>query len=41
MLTKEEWTKGPGPFNAVKGLAWYTYGSRTGRGTGGSPWIAG
>ena len=34
MLTTEEWTKGPGTPPAVKGLVWYTDGSRLWRGTG-------
>jgi len=29
MLTKEEWNRGPGTTPAVKGLVWYTDGSRT------------
>jgi hypothetical protein len=28
MLTREEWTKGPGSPPVVKGLIWYTDGSR-------------
>jgi ribonuclease HI len=36
MLTREEWTNGPGPPPVVKGLVCYTDGSRTqGRGGGG------
>jgi hypothetical protein len=36
MLTREEWSKGPGSPPVVKGLVWYTNGSRTqGRGGGG------
>jgi hypothetical protein len=40
MLTREEWTKGPGSPPAVKGLVWYTDGSRTqgGGGRGRSLW---
>jgi ribonuclease HI len=34
MLTREEWTRGPGTPPAVKGLIWYTDGSRTAEGTG-------
>ena len=29
VLTKEEWTRGPGTPPAVKELVWYTDGSRT------------
>jgi hypothetical protein len=37
MLTREEWTKGPGSLPVVKGLVWYTDGSRTwGVGGGGA-----
>jgi hypothetical protein len=32
MLNREEWTKGPGSPPVVKGLVWYTDGSRTQRG---------
>ena len=32
MLAREEWTRSPGTPPAVKGLAWYTDGSRTGVG---------
>ena len=28
MVTREEWTKGPGSPPVVKGLIWYTDGSR-------------
>ena len=34
MLTREEWTSGPGTPPAVKGLVWFTGGSRTAEGTG-------
>jgi hypothetical protein len=34
MLTTEEWTRGPGTPLAVKGLVWFTDGSRTAEGTG-------
>jgi hypothetical protein len=34
MLTREEWTCGPGTPLAVKGLVWFTDGSRTAEGTG-------
>jgi hypothetical protein len=34
MLTREEWTRGPGTPPAVKGLVWFTDGSRTAEGTG-------
>ena len=34
MLTREEWTKGPGTPPLVKGLVWFTEGSRTVEGTG-------
>jgi len=34
MLTREEWTKGPGTPSVVKGLVWFTDGSRTAEGTG-------
>jgi ribonuclease HI len=33
MLTREEWTRGPGTPPAVKGLVWFTDGSRTAEGT--------
>ena len=36
MLTREEWTKGPGSLLVVKGLVWYTDGSRTQGGTAGA-----
>jgi len=34
MLARQEWTRSPGTPSAVKGLAWYTDGSRTAEGTG-------
>jgi len=34
MLTREEWTKATGASPAVRGLVWFTDGSRTGEGTG-------
>jgi ribonuclease HI len=34
MLTREEWTRGPETPPAVKGLVWFTDGSRTAEGTG-------
>jgi ribonuclease HI len=34
MLAREEWTRGPGTPPVVKGLVWYTDGSRTVEGTG-------
>jgi hypothetical protein len=34
VLTREEWTRGPRTPPAVKGLIWYTDGSRTQRGIG-------
>ena len=34
MLTREEWTRGPGAPPVVKGLVWFTGGSRTKGGTG-------
>jgi ribonuclease HI len=34
MLTRGEWTRGPGNPSAVKGLVWFTDGSRTAEGTG-------
>jgi hypothetical protein len=34
ILTRGEWTKGPGSPSVFKGLIWYTDGSRTQRGTG-------
>ena len=34
MLTREEWTRGPRNPPAVKGLVWFTDGSRTVEGTG-------
>jgi len=37
MFTKEEWTRGSGTPPAVKGLVWYTDGSRT-RWVGGGAW---
>jgi hypothetical protein len=33
MLTREEWTSGPGAPPTVKGLAWFMDGSRTVEGT--------
>jgi len=33
VLTREEWTRGPGTPPAVKGLVWFTDGSRTAEGT--------
>jgi hypothetical protein len=36
MLTREEWTKGPGSPPVVKGLVWYTDGSRTQVGSAGA-----
>jgi len=33
MLTTQEWTRGPGT-PAVKGLVWFTDGSRAAEGTG-------
>jgi hypothetical protein len=33
MLTREEWTRGPRTTPVVKGLVWYTDGSRTAEGT--------
>jgi hypothetical protein len=39
MLTREEWTRGPGTRPIVKGLIWFTNGSRMVEGTGaGSFW---
>ena len=34
VLTREEWTRGPGTPSAIKGLVWFTDGSRTTEGTG-------
>jgi ribonuclease HI len=34
MLTREDWTRGPGIPPMVKGLIWFTDGSRTAEGTG-------
>jgi hypothetical protein len=34
MLAREEWTRSPGTPPVVKGLVWYTDGSRTAEGTG-------
>jgi len=34
MLTREEWTRGPGTPPAVKGLVWFTGGYRTVQGIG-------
>jgi hypothetical protein len=34
MLTREEWTRNPGTPPVVKGLVWFTDGSRTEDGTG-------
>jgi len=34
MLTREEWTRGPATPPVVKGLVWFTDGSRTAKGTG-------
>jgi hypothetical protein len=44
MLTREEWTKGPGSLPVAKGLVWYTDGSRMQGGGGGAesvgnPWV--
>jgi hypothetical protein len=36
MLNREEWTKGPGSPPVVKGLVWYTDGSRTQEGRSGA-----
>jgi hypothetical protein len=48
MLTREEWTKKPGSPPVVKGLVWYTDGSRAQGGGGGqgpesmgNPWVGG
>jgi hypothetical protein len=42
MLTREEWTKGPGSPPVVKGLIWYTDGSRMqGPESKGNPWVGG
>jgi len=37
MLTRQEWTRGPGTPPVVKGLVWFTDGSRAKERTGG--WI--
>ena len=34
MLAREEWTRDPGTLSMVKGLIWFTDGSRTAEGTG-------
>jgi len=34
MLTREEWTRGPGTSPVVKGVVWFTDGSRIKEGTG-------
>ena len=34
MLAREDWTRSPGTPSAVKGLVWFTDGSRTAEGTG-------
>jgi len=34
MLTGEEWTRGPRTPSVVKGIVWFTDGSRTAEGTG-------
>jgi hypothetical protein len=34
MLAREEWTRGPGTPSMVKGIVWFTDGSRTVKGTG-------
>lgn len=34
MLSREEWTRGPGTPSTVKGLVWYPDGSRARRGNG-------
>jgi len=39
MLTREEWTRSPGTPPVVKGLVWFTDGSRTEEGTG--AWVFG
>lgn len=48
VLTREEWTKGSGSPPVLKGLFWYTNGSRTRGGGGGlrpesvgNPWVGG
>jgi hypothetical protein len=35
MLTREEWTRGPGTLPVVKELVWFTDGSRAKERTGG------
>ena len=34
MMTREEWTRGPGTPPVIKGLVWFTDGSRMKEGTG-------
>jgi len=34
MVTREEWTRGPGTPPVVKGLVWFTDGSRMTKGLG-------
>ena len=34
MLTRQDWTLGPGPPPEIKGLVWYTDGSRMKEGAG-------
>jgi len=34
MLAREKWARGPGTPSVVKGLVWFTDGSRTAEGTG-------
>ena len=34
VLTREEWTRGPGTHPIVKGFVWFTNGSRMAEGTG-------
>jgi len=39
VLTREEWTRGPGTPPVVKGLVWFTDGSRTVKGTGAGVYV--
>jgi hypothetical protein len=40
MLNREEWTRGPGTCPVVKGLVWFTNGSRMVEGTGAGVFLA-
>jgi hypothetical protein len=40
MMNREEWTRGPGTHPIVKGLIWFTNGSRMAEGTGAGFFLA-